>query len=157
MNNNPMRVILDTNVILDVLQQREPWCEDGRKVFQAIANNQIIGCITSKEATDIYYFARKQFTAQENVDIKAREIMLKLYSLFEVIDTLAVDCYNAISINNGDYEDAIMIESATRSGIDLIVTRNPEHFTPSPIKVLSPSEFVLKLENVEKTSESDSE
>jgi predicted nucleic acid-binding protein len=140
-----MRVLLDTNVIVDVLQQREPWFADGQKIFYAIANKQITGCITAKEAADIHFFSRKQFTGQENVDVKARQVMTKLYALFELIDTLGIDCQNAIAIENNDYEDAIMIESAVRSGLDCIVTRNPEHFKPSPIPVYSPSEFVQKL------------
>ncbi len=140
-----MRVLLDTNVIVDVLQRREPWFADGQKIFYAIANKQITGCITAKEAADIHFFSRKQFTGQENVDAKARQVMTKLYALFELIDTLGIDCQNAIAIENNDYEDAIMIESAVRSGLDCIVTRNPEHFKVSPIPVYSPSEFAQKL------------
>ena len=140
-----MRALLDTNVIVDVLQRREPWFSDGQKIFYAIANKQITGCITAKEASDIHFFSRKQFTGQENVDAKARQVMTKLYSLFELIDTLGVDCQNAIAIENNDYEDAIMIESAVRSGLDCIVTRNPEHFKASPVPVYSPAEFVLRL------------
>ncbi len=140
-----MRVLLDTNVIVDVLQRREPWFEDGQKIFYAIAKQQITGCITAKEAADIYFFSRKQFTGQGNVDAKARQVMSKLYALFEVIDTLGIDCERAIAIENNDYEDAIMIESAVRTGIDCIVTRNTEHFRISPIPVCSPSVFMQKL------------
>jgi predicted nucleic acid-binding protein len=144
-----MRVLLDTNVIVDVLQRREPWFSDGKKIFYAIANKQIIGCITAKEAADIHYFSRKQFTGQKNVDAKARQVMAKLYALFELIDTLAIDCQNAIAIENNDYEDAIMIESATRAGLDCIITRNPDHFKTAAISVYSPAEFVAGLSETE--------
>lgn len=137
-----MRVLLDTNVIVDVLQQREPWCESGKVIFLAIARQQITGCITSKEAADIHFFSRKQFKGEENVDEKARQVLSKLFTLFEVIDTLEDDCKNALAFPNNDYEDAIMIESAKREGIDCIITRNPEHFTLSPVKVYSPDEFL---------------
>lgn len=140
-----MRILLDTNVIVDVLQRREPWFSDGQKIFYAIANKQIIGCITAKEAADIHFFSRKQFTGEENVDAKVRQVIAKLYALFELIGTLGIDCQNALAIENNDYEDAIMIESAVRAGLDGIVTRNPEHFKPSAIPVYSPSEFVNKL------------
>ena len=100
-----MRVLLDTNVMVDVLQRREPWFEDGQKIFYAIANKQIIGCITTKEAADIHFFSRKQFTGQENVDEKARQVMTKLYAIFELVDTLGIDCQTAIAIKNNDYED----------------------------------------------------
>ncbi|MBR2259913.1 MAG: PIN domain-containing protein [Blautia sp.] len=140
-----MRVLLDTNVIVDVLQRREPWFSDGQKIFYAVANKQIAGCITAKEAADIYFFSRKQFTGEENVDAKARQVLSKLYALFELIDTLGIDCQNALAIENNDYEDAIMIESAARVRLDGIITRNPEHFKPSSVPVYSPSEFVAKL------------
>lgn len=144
-----MRVLLDTNVIVDVLQKREPWFADGREIFYAIANKQITGCITAKEAADIHFFSRRQFTGQENVDAKARQVMTKLFALFEIVDTLGIDCQNAIAIDNNDYEDAIMIESAARSGLDGIVTRNPEHFKVSPIPVYTPAEFLEQLRDSE--------
>ncbi len=72
-----MRVLLDTNVIIDVLQKREPWFEPGKELFIAIANKQFIGCVTAKEIADVYFFARKQFRGEENVDQKARGIIGK--------------------------------------------------------------------------------
>ena len=145
-----MRVLLDTNIVVDVLQRREPWFADGKQIFYAIANKQIIGCITAKEAADIHFFSRKQFSGQENVDAKARQVMTKLYALFELIDTLGIDCQNALAIENNDYEDAIMIESAARAGLDGIVTRNPDHFHASAVPVYSPSEFAALLNEPQK-------
>ena len=137
-----MRVLLDTNVIIDVLQNREPWCESGKKIFLSVARKDFSGCITAKEAADIHFFAKKQFKGEENVDNKARQILIKLFSLFEIIDTTESDCKNALSFPNNDYEDAIMIETALRSGVDCIITRNTEHFSESPVKIYTPDEFV---------------
>ncbi|MBO4473347.1 MAG: PIN domain-containing protein [Clostridiales bacterium] len=140
-----MRVLLDTNVIIDVLQKRQPWFSDAKKIFYAIANKKCVGCITAKEAADIYYFSRKQFSGEDNIDAKVRQVMMNLYSVLELIDTLSVDCQNAMAIENSDYEDAIMIASATRAGVDCIVTRNPNHFTVAPLPVMSPAEFAERL------------
>ena len=106
-----MKILIDTNVVVDVLQQREPWFSDGASIFAAVANRQIVGCLSSKQIADLHFFSRKQFKGQENVDAKARQVIGKLMSLFEVIDTLGMDCQNAMGINNGDYEDAILMES----------------------------------------------
>ena len=133
---------MDTNVIVDVLQRREPWFENGQKIFLAVADKRITGCITAKEAADIYFFSRKQFKGQEYVDEKARQVLAKLFALFELIDTLGVDCQNAIAVPNHDYEDAIMMESAFRSRVDCIITRNPDHFKTSSVSVYSPDGFV---------------
>lgn len=140
-----MKVLLDTNVILDVLQKRDPWFEDGKAIFLAIAAKQADGFITAKEAADIHFFARRQFKGEENTDKKARKILSDLLSLFEIVDTLGEDCLNAFGIENNDYEDAIMIASAQRANIDLIVTRNTAHFAPSSIPVYSPADFVKLL------------
>jgi len=137
-----MRVLLDTNVIIDVLQNREPWCRSGKAIFLSVAKKEFSGCITAKEAADIHFFAKKQFKGEENVDDKARQILIKIFSLFEIIDTTESDCKNALSFPNNDYEDAIMIETALRSGVDCIITRNTEHFSESPVKIYTPDEFV---------------
>ena len=137
-----MRAILDTNVVVDVLQRREPWFQDGAVIFRAIANKQVTGCLTAKQIADLYFFSRKQFKGEENVDARARQVVGKILSLFELIDTLGIDCQNALGINNGDYEDAILIESAARAGVEYIVTRNPAHYKTSSVQVYSPAEFV---------------
>jgi len=140
-----MRALLDTNIILDVLQQREPWFHDGQQIFLAIANKQIIGCITAKEANDIQFFSKKQFKGEEFVDKKARTVLSKLFALFEVIDTLAIDCRDALAYSNSDYEDAVMIKSAERAGVDCIITRNLDHYKSSPVSVYSPDQFLSVL------------
>ena len=137
-----MRAILDTNVVVDVLQRREPWFQDGAVIFRAIANKQVTGCLTAKQIADLYFFSRKQFKGEENVDPRARQVVGKILSFFELIDTLGIDCQNALGINNGDYEDAILIESAARAGVEYIVTRNPAHYKTSSVQVYSPAEFV---------------
>ena len=137
-----MRAILVTTVVVDVLQRREPWFQDGAVIFRAIANKQVTGCLTAKQIADLHFFSRKQFKGEENVDARARQVVGKILSLFELIDTLGIDCQNALGINNGDYEDAILIESAARAGVEYIVTRNPAHYKTSSVQVYSPAEFV---------------
>jgi len=137
-----MRVLVDTNVVVDTLQRREPWFQDGAFIFHAVANKQIDGFLTAKQIADLHFFSKKQFRGEENVDVKARQIIRKLLSLFNLIDTLGLDCQNALEIENGDYEDAILVKSAIRSGIDCIVTRNADHFKDIPLQVYSPKQFI---------------
>ena len=140
-----MKILLDTNIVVDVLQKREPMFEYGEKIFLAIASKQIEGYITSKQVADIHFFSRKQFAGQENVDQKARKIIADIFLLFSIIDTLAHDCKNAMNIHNNDYEDAIMIASAIRAGMDCIVTRDAKHFKHSPIPIFTSSEFAKQF------------
>jgi len=148
-----MKVLLDTNVMLDVLQKRNPWFEDGKTIFLAVATKQIEGFLTAKEIADIHFFSRKQFKGEENVDQKVRKIISGILALFGIVDTLGEDCQNALGLENNDYEDAIMISSARRAGIDLIVTRNTEHFVQSPLPIYTPAEFVKTLHHERKESD----
>ena len=145
-----MKVLLDTNVILDVLQKRSPWFDDGKEIFLAVANKQIDGFVTAKEIADIHFFSRKQFQGEENIDSKVRKIISGILALFGIVDTLGEDCQNALGIENNDYEDAIMITSAQRARIDLIVTRNTEHFIQSPVPISTPADFVRQLKQEKK-------
>lgn len=140
-----MRALIDTNVIIDALQRREPWFQEASAIFLAVANQQVVGCLTTKQAADIHFFSRKQFRGQDSVDAQARQVLSKLLGLFELIDTLAIDCQTALTIENGDYEDAILQATAQRSGVDCIVTRNAEHFKASPVAVYSPEAFLQIL------------
>jgi len=141
-----MRVLLDTNVIVDVLQQREPWREDGEAIFIAAAMNQITACVTAKQIADIHYMTKKLFKGQPHVDNLAKQIIGKLMSFMEIEDTCAADCQTAMGINNNDFEDAMLMACAARESMEYIVTRNTEHFKSSSIPVAAPADFV-KLMN----------
>lgn len=137
-----MKALLDTNIVVDVLQRREPWFQDGAAIFRAIATNQVEGFLTAKQIADLHFFSRKQFRGEANVDKKARQVIGKLLALFRLVDTLGIDCQNALGNDNGDYEDAVLMESVVRVGLDCIVTRNPDHFVTSKVRVYAPDEFV---------------
>ena len=141
-----MKILLDTNVIVDVLQHREPWRRDGERIFIAAAMKQITACITAKQIADIHYLIRKIFNGQAHADNLARQIIGKLLTIMELIDTRAADCQTAIGINNNDYEDAMLIAGAMRESIGYIITRNGEHFNVSSVPAISPVDFVAILD-----------
>ena len=145
-----MKALLDTNVIVDVLQKREPMFADSSKIIIAVADNRLQGYVTSKEIADIHYFSRKQFTGQEDTDKKARQIIEGLLQFLYIVDTTGEDCKKALTIENNDYEDAIMISSAVRSNMDCIITRNSKHFKTSLIPIYSPKDFLELLKSEDK-------
>lgn len=115
-----MRALLDTCVIIDALQKREPFCENAQTIFLLSANRLFDGWISAKSVTDIYYLTHRQ----THSDAETRNILSRLFVLFDILDTAGLDCRQAISSNVSDYEDAVMIETARRTGMDCIVTRN---------------------------------
>ncbi len=141
-----MRVLLDTNVVLDVLQGRAPWHTSGQQIFRAAATRRITACVTAKELTDIHCLSRRLFRGQPQADARARDVIAGLCALFEVLDTLANDCREALSLESADYEDAVMIRTAARCGCDSIVTRDPAGFHTSPVPAVDPDRFLKMLD-----------
>ncbi len=137
-----MRVLLDTCVVVDALQNREPFCGAAREIFLATANNRFIGCITAKSATDIYYLTHRH----THDSTAARAVLSKLFTLFDVLDTAGADCRHAIPSAISDYEDAVMVETAMRTESDCIVTRNIKDFSGSAVPVHTPEEFLRMIE-----------
>ena len=136
-----MRVLVDTCVIIDALQNREPFCEDAQALFLAVANQQAEGYLTAKSVAAIYYLTHRL----THSDRETRNILSKLFSLFELLDTTDLDCRKALSSAVVDYEDGIMVESALRSGMDCIVTRNTKDYEKAQITILTPQAFLQKI------------
>jgi predicted nucleic acid-binding protein len=137
-----MKAFIDTCIIIDALQNREPFADDAKAIFRAAANNIFTGYITAKAVTDIYYLTHRTVHS----DTKARAILTKLFMLFDVVDTVGMDVRRAISSPISDYEDAVMVETAIREEADCIVTRNTRDYTDSPIPVYAPADFVKSLD-----------
>lgn len=140
-----MKAVMDTCIIIDALQNRQPFCEDAQKIFLLCANDEFEGFLTAKAITDIYYLTHRQL----HNDKATREIIVKLCKLFSVVDTGSLDIINALSSEVSDFEDAVMIESAVRYGVDCIVTRNVKDYSKSSIPVFAPEEFISLLINRE--------
>ncbi len=137
-----MRVLIDTCVIVDVLQAREPFRAEAEKIFIAAANKRIDAFITAKSVTDIYYLIHRS----THSDKETRKILSNLFVIFEVIDSAGLDCLKALSSEMTDYEDAVMTETALRTGMDWIVTRNVKDYSKSPVSVCTPNDFLSLIE-----------
>lgn len=136
-----MKVLIDTCVIIDALQSRKPFYENAEKIILAAANNHIDGFITAKAVTDIYYLTHRL----THSDVETRRIITTLMGLVGIIDMTDMDCRRAVSSVLKDYEDAVMVESAKRSGMDAIVTRNEKDYAASPITVYLPEDLLALL------------
>ncbi len=138
-----MTAVIDTCVVIDVLQNREPFSKAALDIFLAVSNRKFTGVLTAKSITDIYYIIRRSLHDEQ----KTRATVNKLFVLFDIADTFSADCRIAISSPTSDYEDAVMIETAKRIGADCIVTRNLSDYDKSPVTVFSPEQFLRELDN----------
>ena len=136
-----MRILVDTNVIIDVLTSREPWRESAEKIFLMAANHTVDMYITASVATDIYYLIRKHLHNTET----AKQVMEKLYSLVGILEVTAEDCLNALASPIRDYEDAVVEEVAVRRKMEYIVTRNIKDYQAGKVRTILPDDFVRDL------------
>ena len=136
-----MKALLDTCVVLDFLQSREPFANDAREIFRAAACDRFSGYITAKSATDLYYLIHRC----THSDAEARKKLNSLLGIIGMLDSAAADVFQALSSATSDFEDAVMIETASRSHVDCIVTRNQKDYKKSSVSVYTPSEFLRKL------------
>ena len=137
-----MKALVDTCIIVDFLQAREPFAESARAVLRAAASELCLCCITAISATDIYYLTHR---CTHN-DKESRSKLEQLLSVAGMLDSAADDVLRAIPSEISDFEDAVMIETAVRSGMDCIITRNTKDYARSVIPVYTPKQFVRLLE-----------
>ena len=132
-----MKVVLDTNVILDVLANREPFVDDSEAVMMASTDAHYESAITANTVTDIAYILHKHL---DKASLKAA--LLGLLELVSIIEVNHANCVVAFELQMNDYEDALLAHCAKSWGADYIVTRNINDFAASPIAALTPSEFL---------------
>lgn len=137
-----MNILMDTCVIVDVLQDRKPFSEDGKALFLAVANQKIKGFLSAKSVTDIYYLIHRY----THNDQESRKILNQLFALFGVLDTTGEDCRKAIFSEMKDYEDAVMVQSAWRCDMDGIVTRNLKDYEKATVPFFSPRQLLEEIE-----------
>ena len=134
-----MKALIDTNIIIDALQSRDGFAKDAD--FLILQAFEYSGYITATSVTDIYYIQHKYYHNRE----KAKNNLENILNLYDIIDVTATDCHNALRSGVRDYEDAIMVESAKRNGIDCIVTRNVKDFKNSSITTYTPTQFLKQI------------
>jgi predicted nucleic acid-binding protein len=133
-----MKVLFDTNVILDYLMQREPFYRNSREVILLSAENKLDGIIGAGSIADIYYICKKEYQSTE----KSLNLITDLLKLVTLVDTKAYDINNALAYNMPDFEDAIIAAAALREKADYIMTRNAKDYSKSPVPAITPDEFL---------------
>ena len=134
-----MKVLVDTNVVLDAIASRDPFCIDAQKIINLILDGKIEGYITANSITDIYYIARKRLTRNDLYNT-----MRSLFAIFNIIDVLGTDCHKALDFPLDDYEDALLVVCSNKVVIDYIITRDEEFLDKgkSTAPVISPEDFI---------------
>jgi len=135
-----VRILLDTNIILDFILQRPDFYDDANDIFIRLQNLEFQAFVTSVTAINAFYTAKKEIGREA-----AFETVENLISLVDICNSDKDYLTNAFTLNFADYEDAVQCASAMAAGLDAIVTRDTKDFQNSPIPVYSPRDFLAIL------------
>lgn len=135
-----MRVLIDINVILDVLQKQEPFFTDSYRALRRALENDAECLISASAATDIFYALRKSLGSAQ----QAKEHIDQLAQVVSFADVQGMDIHTALMRAMPDFEDAVVDAVAERSGASYILTRNIKDFTGSVVPAILPADFLNK-------------
>jgi predicted nucleic acid-binding protein len=135
-----MVLLIDTNVVLDVLQNREQFVKESSLIWKLCETCQIKGYISSLSYVNMMYIMRKQLTPEQ---IEA--VFRKLHLIFEFADLESSVLEKAVSMKWKDFEDAVQSATAEAIHADYIVTRNIKDFAQSKIIAFTPAELLARI------------
>lgn len=136
-----MKIMCDTNVVLDVLLDREPFVQDSYKILSLCEEHRIHGFVSASSISDIYYLTRKYTHSTE----LAYRAIGKLLEIVKVCSVTNNDVLVAYQKKAKDFEDCLLATCAKSIGCDFIITRNKRDFEEFDIPLLTPTELLKQL------------
>ena len=132
------RIFVDTNILLDVLLEREGYYYDALKIWANAENGNVEACIAAISLNNIHYVMRK--LKSETTAMIAIKILLRIFKVVPVdADILGL----AVDFHDKDFEDDIQLQCALKAKCSQLFTRNPNHYDHSAIAVVPPSSFTV--------------
>jgi predicted nucleic acid-binding protein len=119
----PPRLLLDTNVLLDVILRRAPWADDAARVLDMVARRVARGFVASHAITTVHYIVEREVDRET-----AALAVADLLEALEVVALESIDCHRALAMQLTDFEDAVLVAACLRIGGDCLVTRNERDF-----------------------------
>ena len=136
-----MKVYIDSNVIIDVLQNREPFFNDSYNVIKHGIDGGLETITGASDLANIYYIIRKSL----NDPVMAREKIFILSNFVKICNCTPEDIAKALLLFMPDFEDSVVAAAAKREKADFIITRNEADFENSPVPAISPSLFLSRF------------
>ena len=137
-----MKLLIDTNILMDFIKQREPFFEDSKEILSLCSERTAEGCVAVHSIPTLYYLLRKDFSENER-----RRWICDICRILQVagFDTEAA-VKSAENIDFRDFEDCLQAECAKAVGAEYIVTRNTDDFSESPVPAVTPAAILKILE-----------
>ena len=136
-----MRLLLDTNVLLDVLLARSPHADAAVRILAAVEAGVVTGVIGATSVTTVFYLATKAVGVR-----RAKGHVRTILSLFEIAPVTEAVLARALELGFADFEDAVIHEAARAARCTGIVTRDAQGFKRADLPVYSPTELLAVLQ-----------
>jgi len=133
-----MKVLFDLNVILDVIENRPEFVQDSATAMgRVVSTRGWTACVAAHAVTTAFYILRKHLGIEQT-----RRALGRLLKVLSVVPASGAVLVEALDFDCDDYEDVVTFVSAAKSKCDLILTRNVADFAKSPVRAMTPSEFL---------------
>jgi predicted nucleic acid-binding protein len=132
-----LKLRVDVNVLLDVIQQREPFYAASAEVLSRIVERDATGYLPGHALTTLYYVTKRS-AGKERAD----QVIDLMLATMEIVPEGKPQFLQARSLDFFDFEDAVVASAASSAGCDRIVTRNVADFAGSPVSAVTPEEWL---------------
>ena len=139
-----MKILLDSNVAIDVILQNEPFYESASIVI-GLSKGGVDLFVSASTVTDIYYIVSRAMKSKKI----AMSLLKKLLVNVNVAAVTENEIRQAVNLDWGDFEDAVQYAAGESLAVDYIVTRNVKDFTLSPIKAVTPEQCINLITDIE--------
>jgi predicted nucleic acid-binding protein len=140
-----VKVLVDTNVILDVVLKRPGVYVDSFAIFTCSEDQRINGCVSASAMTDIFYVVYK-----DRKDLKTVYDMTdELIYVFSIVPVFETTIMGALALRWKDFEDAVQYLTAQEQKAEYIITRNKDDYKTSAIPCMTPTEFIMFLQEMD--------
>ena len=138
-----MKLLIDTNVVLDVLLRREPFFRTAAEVLNLAQRDDVREYVSASAITDIYYIANKQLKDRAAV----RDLLERLLKIVSVAAVSEQEIRNALNLTWADFEDSVQYSVALLNEMDGIVTRNPSDYQEANMRIWLPEQALELFAN----------
>ena len=138
-----MRLLIDANILLDVLQKREPYCRDAALVWKLCETGRAEGHVATLTFANLVYVMRRELGPEQ-----LAEVWGKLSLIFRFASLTEADIDKAARMRWDDFEDAVQSAIAERIRAEYIVTRNVRDFGKSVVPAVTPAGYLEKVEGL---------
>lgn len=132
-----MRVLFDTNVLMDVLLDRKPFADESAQVMDQVVRSAVTGLICASTVTTVFYLSSREAGKKEAM-VQIRSLL----GLYEVAPVTRAVLDAALASKSPDFEDAVLAEAAHQAGAQAIITRNLKDFAHSRVRAYTPRQWL---------------